>query len=164
VKHLAIVLLAHGAAAAMPFSAAAQTHAAGVARAVAIASAQVLPAASLTRAQASAGRPGGTIGLEPVTISHTCDARQACTGTFTFPDLQLSGADNAATITFDPLITVSGPGQAIFVTPVLNSSHDRQIGSMPGTIHLQFGARVHFNPQQVAGRYVGRFAISLQYN
>ncbi|MEN9683819.1 MAG: hypothetical protein RIQ99_2049 [Pseudomonadota bacterium] len=163
-KHLAIVLLAHGAAAAMPFPAAAQTRATGVARAVAIANAQVLPAASLTHTQAAASQPGGTVGLEPVAISHTCDAQQICTGAFAFPDLRLSGADTAATITFDPLITVTGPGQAILVTPVLNNRHDRLIGSLPGTVHLQFDARMHFNPQQVAGYYVGRFTISLQYD
>lgn len=110
------------------------------------------------------GGNGGTVELNPVSSSRTCDPTLTCVGGFAMSRLQLSGSEANVVVGFAPNFTLEGPGQPIVAEPLYPGGSGAVIHLTGGQAVVNFGARLHINPGQTPGAYAGQFTVTLEYN
>jgi hypothetical protein len=148
----------------VPGSALAATAQSGTAQAQVLESIQFAVLLDMDFGKIAVGAAGGMVELDPGAGNRNCDPTLVCVGGFAMSRLQLSGSDADVVVNFDPTFTLTGSGQAIVAEPQFPGGPGAVIHLSGGAAVVNFGARLHINPNQAPGVYSGQFSVNLEYN
>lgn len=106
---------------------------------------------------------GGSVVLDATNGERDCSNAAACVGDFSVSELQVSGSDAQVTVTFSPSLELTGPGDAMTVTPELPGGSGQTFTLSGGSLLLRFGATLTTNANQAPGAYSGPFTVDVSY-
>jgi hypothetical protein len=111
----------------------------------------------------AADSAGGVVELDVSSGNRNCAPGMACSGSFAFATLLVTGSAGSVEVTYDPTVILAGPGADLNATINFPGGQGSVINLVNGTATVQFGASLQINPNQAAGQYIGQFSVNVNY-
>jgi Domain of unknown function (DUF4402) len=105
----------------------------------------------------------GVVTLEPSSNNRNCASNMACSGSFSFATLFVTGDASSVQLHYDPDVQLSGPGATMTATILFPGGQGTIIPLTNGQATVHFGANLYVNANQTEGAYNGTFTVSVNY-
>jgi Mat/Ecp fimbriae major subunit len=106
---------------------------------------------------------GGVVTLDAGTGNRTCAPGMACSGSFAFATLLVTGDAAGVQLHYDPTVQLTGPGDPMNATIQFPGGQGSVVALVNGQAVVYFGADLVVNANQTAGAYNGTFNVSVNY-
>jgi Mat/Ecp fimbriae major subunit len=105
----------------------------------------------------------GVVSLDASANNRNCATNMACSGSFAFAKLFVTGDASSVQLQYDSTVQLTGPGATMTATLLFPGGQGATIPLSNGQATVRFGADLYVNANQAAGAYNGTFTVSVNY-